>query len=91
MGLNMVYFMVMIKLNINQAKTHLSAYVARVERGETIVLCRRNQPVAELRPLQQRRVRKRPIGLAAGEFEIPKSFFEPLPADLEAAFAGESP
>jgi prevent-host-death family protein len=83
--------MVMIKLNINQAKTHLSAYVARVERGETIVLCRRNQPVAELRPLRQRRARKRPIGLAAGEFKIPKSFFESLPADLEATFAGEAP
>lgn len=82
--------MVMIKLNISQAKTHLSEYIARVERGETVVVCRRNQPVAELRPLRQRRARKRPIGLAAGEFKIPKSFFEPLPADLEAAFAGES-
>ncbi len=80
----------MIKLNINQAKTHLSAYVARVERGETILLCRRNQPVAELRPLRQRRTRKRPIGLATGEFKIPRRFFDPLPAELEAAFAGES-
>lgn len=82
--------MVMIKVNINEAKTHLSAYVTRVEHGETILLCRRNQPVAELRPLQQRRVHQRPIGLAAGEFEIPKRFFDPLPAELEAAFAGES-
>ena len=82
--------MVMIRLNINQAKTHLSAYLARVERGETIVLCRRNQPVAELRPLRRRRARKRPIGLAVGEFKVPKRFFEPLPADLESAFAGES-
>lgn len=80
----------MIKLNINEAKTHLSEYVARVERGETVILCRRNQPVAELKPLQQRRTDARPIGLAAGEFEIPKAFFDPLPAELEAAFAGES-
>jgi hypothetical protein len=34
-------------------------------------------------------MRKRPIGLAAGEFAIPAGFFDPLPAELVAAFAGE--
>lgn len=89
---NMVYYRTMIKLNINQAKTHLSAYLARLRRGETIVLCKRNTPIAEIRPLRQPRTRKRPIGLglAAGEFTIPASFFDPLPEDLVAAFAGES-
>jgi antitoxin (DNA-binding transcriptional repressor) of toxin-antitoxin stability system len=53
------------------------------------VLCKRNTPIAEIRPLPQPRTRKRPIGLAAGEFAIPASFFEPLPADMVAAFAGE--
>jgi antitoxin (DNA-binding transcriptional repressor) of toxin-antitoxin stability system len=86
----MVYYRTMIKLNINQAKTHLSGYLARLRRGETIVLCKRNTPIAEIRPLPQPRTRKRPIGLAAGEFAIPASFFEPLPADLVAAYAGES-
>ena len=86
---NMVYYRTMIKLNINQAKTHLSAYLARLRRGETIVLCKRNAPIAEIRPLPQPRTRKRPIGLAAGEFAIPASFFDPLPAELVAAFAGE--
>lgn len=80
----------MIKLNINQAKTHLSAYLERVRKGETILLCKRNTPVAEIRPLRERRTRKRPIGLAAGEFTIPPRFFEPLPEDLIAALAGES-
>jgi len=87
---NMVYYRTMIKLNINQAKTHLSAYLARLRQGETIVLCKRNTPIAEIRPLRQPRTRKRPIGLAAGEFTIPASFFDPLPEDLLAAFAGES-
>ena len=80
----------MIKLNINQAKTHLSAYLARLRQGETIVLCKRNAPIAEIRPLPQPRTRKRPIGLAAGEFIIPANFFDPLPEDLVTAFAGES-
>ena len=90
MVLNMVYYQTMIKLNINQAKTHLSAYLARLRQGETIVLCKRNTPIAEIRPLPQPRTRKRPIGLGAGEFTIPASFFDPLPEDLVAAFAGES-
>jgi hypothetical protein len=30
----------------------------------------------------------RPIGLAKGEFEVPKSFFEPLPDNLIQEFEG---
>ncbi len=30
----------------------------------------------------------RPIGLAKGEFEVPATFFEPLPDDLIRAFEG---
>lgn len=82
--------MTMTRVNVHQAKARLSAYLERVERGETIVLCRRNQPVAELRPLPQRRKRKRPIGLAAGQFRVPPRFFDPLPENLLAAFSGES-
>ncbi|MBI5438635.1 MAG: type II toxin-antitoxin system prevent-host-death family antitoxin [Nitrosomonadales bacterium] len=41
----------MISLNINKAKAHLSKYLHAVESGETVVLCRRNVPIAEIRPL----------------------------------------
>lgn len=34
----MIYSMVMIKLNIHEAKTHLSEYLAKVEAGETILM-----------------------------------------------------
>ena len=34
----------MIKVNIQEAKTHLSRYIGRVERGEVVVVCRHNQP-----------------------------------------------
>jgi len=82
----------MIRVNLHEAKTHLSRLVDRhVARGETIVLCRRNVPVAEIRPLPRRRSTRRPIGLARGTFEVPPSFFEPLPAELEAALIGEHP
>jgi prevent-host-death family protein len=79
----------MIKINMHEAKTHLSHYVEEVERGETVLLCRRNQPVAELRPLAVHRHKPRSIGLAKGKFKVPASFFEDLPEETLAQFSGE--
>ena len=41
----------MIKVNIAEAKTHFSQYIDSVEQGETVVVCRRNVPIAEIRPV----------------------------------------
>ncbi|MCS6786754.1 MAG: type II toxin-antitoxin system prevent-host-death family antitoxin [Thiobacillaceae bacterium] len=76
----------MIRLNIHEAKTHLSAYLAKLEEGETILLCKRNVPIAEIRPLPKKRREPRPIGLGKGEFALPESFFEPLPEEVLAEF-----
>lgn len=76
----------MIRINIHQAKTHLSRYLARLRAGETIIVCNRNVPVAEIRPLPRRRKAKRPIGLARGTFSVPPAFFEPLPEEELAAW-----
>lgn len=80
----------MIRLNIHEAKTHLSRYLAELERGETILLCKRNVPIAEIRPLPSRRHTPRPVGLAKGRITVPDAFFEPLPEELEEAFEGTS-
>ena len=79
----------MIKVNVHEAKTHLSRYLERVAAGETVILCRRNVPIAELRPLPRRPAKRRPIGLSRGRFTVPPSFFDPLPPELERAFSGE--
>lgn len=84
----MVHNMVMIRLNIAEAKTQLSRHIERVEQGETILLCRRNVPIAEIRPLRPRRSEPRPTGIDRG-MEIPASFFDPLPEDLLEKFQGE--
>ena len=76
----------MIKLNIHEAKTHLSRYLDQLLDGESIILCKKNVPIAEIRPLPKVRQDKRPIGLAAGEFKISPTFFEPLPDDIVASF-----
>ena len=79
-------------INIHEAKAKLSEYLSAVEAGETVVICRRNVPVAEIVPIRRARKEPRPIGLACdAEYEIPASFFEPLPDELLKAFNGELP
>ena len=80
----------MIRLNIHEAKTHLSRYLKRLANGETIILCKRNVPIAEIRPLPAQGDTLRPVGLAKGQFRIPPEFFEPLPQDIIDAFNGET-
>ena len=81
----------MIRLNIHEAKTHLSKYLAKVKRGETILLCKRNVPIAEIRPVKAENHQPRPIGLDKGRLTVPKSFFDPLPDWLLDAFEGKQP
>ena len=79
----------MIKVNLAAAKARLSHYLASVERGETVILCRRNVPVAEIRPLPRPLTQPRPIGTDP-DLVVPDSFFDPLPEDLLGAFEGRA-
>ena len=82
----------MLNINIHEAKAILSDYLAAVEAGETVQICRRNVPVAQIVPLPRARKEPRPVGLACdANYEIPESFFEPLPDELLKAFNGELP
>jgi antitoxin (DNA-binding transcriptional repressor) of toxin-antitoxin stability system len=78
-----------MKVNMHDAKTHLSRYIAELKPGETLVLCNRNEPVAEIRPIPKKKPLKRRIGVAKGQIKVPPSFFEPLPDDILRAFNGE--
>ncbi|MDH5739779.1 MAG: hypothetical protein OEY77_05585 [Nitrospira sp.] len=87
----LVYYMGMIRINVHEAKTHLSYYLRKLKiKGETIILCNRNQPIAEIRPLPSPLTGKRPIGLAKGQFSVPAAFFESLPNDVVDAFSGKA-
>ena len=88
----MTYNMTMISFNINEIKTHFSSFIAKVSNGETVIVCKRNVPIAEIKPITALPNQKRPIGLAGKEypdFEIGDAFFDPLPDDIIAAFNGE--
>ncbi len=78
----------MKKVNIAEVKARFSEYVRRVEAGETIVIARHNEAVAEIRPVRLPVSRRRPAGLCAGEFVVPSGFDDPLPAEVLDAFEG---
>jgi prevent-host-death family protein len=75
----------MIVINIHEAKAKLSEYLDAVARGERVLICKRNQPVAELRAVEQKRTEPRTIGGVAG-IVIPPSFFDPMPDEFLDAF-----
>jgi prevent-host-death family protein len=81
----------MIKVNIQEAKTHLSRYIDRVEQGDVVVVCRHNQPVAELRAIETSPVRPaRVAGLLKGRVHWEPDAFAPMTVEELAEFDGAS-
>lgn len=64
----------MSEVKVQYAKTHLSALLASVEKGEEIVISRGDKPVARLVPVDPSPVRE----LGFVPYEVPDAFFEPL-------------
>lgn len=76
-------------VNVHEIKAHLSEYLARVEAGETVIISRRNKPVARLVPVEpEQQKERRPFGLAKGKVKIHPSFNDPLDDELQGLFDG---
>ena len=67
-------------VTIRLAKTTLSQLIARVERGEEIVIARDQTPVAKLVPIQHAKP-KRQFGALREKARVDAAFFGPLPED----------
>ncbi len=72
-------------VNIHEAKTHLSRLIARVARGEEIVVAKAGRPVAKLVHLRPRLARRVP-GTARGKIVVRRDFDAPLPRQLGRHF-----
>ena len=72
-------------VNVHQAKTNLSHYLGLVQQGHSVVISKRNIPIAQLTPIQNTSA-KRQIGQSQHDFTIPTSFFDPLPQDIINSF-----
>jgi prevent-host-death family protein len=73
-------------VNIHHAKTHLSRLLEQVARGEEVIIAKAGHPVARLVPFATPHAPRHP-GSAVGQFEVPDSFFEPLPDELMTFFS----
>ena len=77
----------MIQININEAKAKLSKYTKMVKAGETVVLCERNKPFAEIRPLDRKGSAPRIFGLSKGLFTVGPEFLK-ADAEIQKMFEG---
>jgi antitoxin (DNA-binding transcriptional repressor) of toxin-antitoxin stability system len=75
----------MIMVNIHEMKARLSEFIEAAVRGEQVVICKRNEPLVELKVVRRKRTEPRPLGLAKGLITVPESFFEPMPDDWIAS------
>lgn len=78
-------------MNVHEAKTHFSKLIARVERGEEIVIARAGKPVAKLIRYTDPNGARRPFGLFKGQIKMSDDFDDPLPDEFWNAplFPGE--
>ena len=67
----------MKQVKVQYAKTHLSALLAAVERGEEFVIARGDHPAARLVPIQPRESRE--LGFVA--YTVPDDFLDALPEE----------
>ena len=67
-------------VNIHEAKTHLSRYLAEVEMGKEFIIARGKSAVAMLVPMKKPKQKPRPkVGETLDpKWEIPDSAFAPL-------------
>lgn len=75
-------------VNVQDAKTHLSRLLERVEAGEEIVLARSGRPVARLVPATRP---ERTPGRLRGIIAIGDDFDDPLPPELADPFGAANP
>ncbi len=86
----------MLNVTINEIQSDPLKYLRLVEEGETVVIIRAEEAlaepsgsyIAEIRPIANSK-KLRPFGLCAGEFTVPDDFDAPLPEDMLGAFEGK--
>ena len=76
----------MLTVNVHDAKAKLSHYLDLAQKGKTLIIAKRNIPVAQISPIEKAKVHRQ-LGLSKQKFEVPNSFFEPLPKQVIDSFA----
>lgn len=75
-----------IKRNVSEAKSQLSALIARVQKGEEVIIGKAGKPVARLVAFDRKDVVRKP-DVFKGKIKISEDFNE-LPHDFTKFFGG---
>ena len=70
-----------LKVNVHEAKTNLSKLLARVEKGEEVIIAKAGEPVARLVSIEKQTARRIP-GSAKGKLLVADDFDAPLSEDI---------
>ncbi|MBA4181952.1 MAG: antitoxin [Anaerolinea sp.] len=81
----------MTTVNIHEAKTHLSALLASVERGEEVVIARRGKPVARLVCAEVPERKPIIFGRFEGLVHVDPSFYDEMTEEELAQWYGDDP
>ena len=78
--------------NVGDLKNNLSKFLAMVEKGEEVVICKRNIPIARIVPVDQgQTVNRTRLGRGAGTVEIHGDLTDPLiPSEAWKMFSDET-
>jgi antitoxin (DNA-binding transcriptional repressor) of toxin-antitoxin stability system len=78
----------MSTISVQEIRRNPDSFIGRLEAGETLVVMRGDDPLAEVRPLEKNAGPPRPFGLCAGQFRVPDDFDAPLPEKILREFEG---
>jgi len=79
----------MRKVNIHEAKTHLSRLVELAARGEPFVIAKAGKPLVKVVALDAPQTVRR-IGFMAGQIEVPDDFDRMGEVEIELLFGGRA-
>jgi prevent-host-death family protein len=74
-----------MKVNIHEAKTHFSRLLAKVGKGEEVIISKAGKPIARLIPIEEKPI-KRDAGRAMGRVIMAEDFDTPLPEGILNSF-----
>jgi prevent-host-death family protein len=79
MAILVAHIIDMKEANIADLKNNLSKYLSYVEKGESVRICKRNMPVANLTPVRnEKKFNRTKLGCGLGSIKVTGDLTEPL-------------
>ena len=72
-------------VNIHEAKTNFSRLLARLNKGEEVIISKAGKPVARLVPFEEK-LKRRVAGSGKGKVKVSDNFDAPFPESILSSF-----